>query len=135
MPSALPAPTAVRAALRRLFKRSPRGVVRTLRAAWFRFRTGGLGPLLQQVREAPNAEQHDAAFQRWIAANTPGPAELARLAGEAAALDWRPRISVVTPVYNSDPDYLRACIESVRAQVYPDWELCLCDDASPREET
>ena len=41
-----------------------------------------------------------------------------------------PLISIVTPVYNTDPRWLRACIDSVRQQVYPNWELCLCDDAS-----
>ena len=44
-------------------------------------------------------------------------------------------ISIVTPVYNTDPRWLRACIDSVRRQVYPNWELCLCDDASSTPET
>ena len=34
------------------------------------------------------------------------------------------------PVYDPPADYLRAAIASVRAQVYPDWELCVADDAS-----
>lgn len=41
-----------------------------------------------------------------------------------------PRISVLVPVYNTPPDALRACIESVRHQYYPNWELCLIDDCS-----
>jgi GT2 family glycosyltransferase len=127
--------SALRAAARRLLGRSPRAILRTLRIAWVKYRTGGIEPLLQQVRDAPNADEHDAAFQQWIARNTPGPADLARFAEDAATLPWRPRISVVTPVYNTDPPYLRACIDSVRSQVYPEWELCLCDDASPSEET
>jgi len=45
------------------------------------------------------------------------------------------RISVVVPVYNTAPRYLEACIQSVIAQSYPNWELCLCDDASTREDT
>ena len=47
----------------------------------------------------------------------------------------KPIISVVTPVYNIKADYLRKCIESVRGQWYPFWELCLCDDASTDEDT
>ena len=47
----------------------------------------------------------------------------------------KPVISIVTPVYNISGEYLRECIESVRAQWYPFWELCLCDDASTDEET
>ena len=42
----------------------------------------------------------------------------------------RPLISVLVPVYNTPEAYLRRCIDSVRAQIYPDWELCLADDAS-----
>lgn len=91
--------------------------------------------MLRKVREAPNLENQQEAYRRWVESNTPDAAELARLAEEARSLQWRPRISVVTPVYNTDPQHLRACIESVRTQVYPDWELCLCDDASPRKET
>jgi GT2 family glycosyltransferase/glycosyltransferase involved in cell wall biosynthesis len=51
------------------------------------------------------------------------------------ALSYKPLISVITPVYNIAPEYLRKCIESVRAQVYPYWELCICDDASTCEHT
>ena len=47
----------------------------------------------------------------------------------------KPLISVITPVYNVKAEYLRRCIESVRAQYYPFWELCLCDDGSTSPET
>jgi glycosyltransferase involved in cell wall biosynthesis/LmbE family N-acetylglucosaminyl deacetylase len=40
-------------------------------------------------------------------------------------------ISVVMPVYNPKPEWLIEAIESVRKQIYPHWELCIADDASP----
>lgn len=43
----------------------------------------------------------------------------------------KPLISIVVPVYNTDPALLQAMIESVLAQRYPNWELCLADDHSP----
>ena len=43
--------------------------------------------------------------------------------------NW-PLISVVMPVYNTPEAYLRAAIDSVRQQLYPNWELCIADDAS-----
>ena len=46
-----------------------------------------------------------------------------------------PRISVLVPVYNTPPDALRACIESVRQQYYADWDLCLVDDCSTDAQT
>ena len=39
-------------------------------------------------------------------------------------------ISVIVPVYNPDIAALEACIESVRGQSNPDWQLCLVDDGS-----
>jgi glycosyltransferase involved in cell wall biosynthesis len=42
-----------------------------------------------------------------------------------------PLISIITPVYDTDPDVLAECIDSVRAQTYGRWQLCLVDDASP----
>lgn len=47
----------------------------------------------------------------------------------------KPLISVIVPVYNVEPQYLDKCIESVINQYYPNWELCLYDDASPKQET
>lgn len=41
------------------------------------------------------------------------------------------RFSIVTPVYNTNPSHLDEMVRSVLGQVYPDWELLLCDDASP----
>lgn len=42
----------------------------------------------------------------------------------------QPLISVVMPVYNTPENWLRKCIESVVAQTYPKWELCIANDAS-----
>lgn len=42
----------------------------------------------------------------------------------------KPLISVVMPTYNSKPEWLIEAIESVRNQIYPNWELCIADDAS-----
>ncbi len=45
-------------------------------------------------------------------------------------IPFTPLISVILPVYNPEPQWLRAAIESVKAQLYPNWELCIADDAS-----
>lgn len=46
----------------------------------------------------------------------------------------RPLISIVMPTYNTDITYLEECIESVLLQSYPEWELCIADDASTNKE-
>jgi GT2 family glycosyltransferase/glycosyltransferase involved in cell wall biosynthesis len=50
-------------------------------------------------------------------------------------LKVRPVISLIVPVYNVPPAYLECCIQSVLAQNYPFWELCLVDDASTNRST
>ena len=42
-----------------------------------------------------------------------------------------PRISFIMATYKSNERYLSECIESVLAQKYKNWELCIADDASP----
>lgn len=42
----------------------------------------------------------------------------------------QPTVSILMPVYNVDVRWLRQAIESVRAQIYPHWQLCIADDAS-----
>ena len=42
----------------------------------------------------------------------------------------KPLISVLIPVYNPKPEWLADAIDSVCAQIYPHWQLCIADDAS-----
>lgn len=51
----------------------------------------------------------------------------------ALRADRLPRISVLTPLYNTPPDLLEALIHSVQSQVYTDFEWRLVDDASTRD--
>ncbi|MFT8592532.1 MAG: glycosyltransferase [Bifidobacterium sp.] len=67
-------------------------------------------------------------YQRWIRNNEKGVHEDA--VEQIEKLGHRPLISIVIPVYNVDERWLRACIESVRAQWYTNWELCIADDNS-----
>ncbi|HUT52035.1 MAG TPA: glycosyltransferase [bacterium] len=43
----------------------------------------------------------------------------------------RPSVSVVIPLYNTPPEYLRQTIRSVLGQDDPDWELVLVDNGDP----
>lgn len=71
-----------------------------------------------------------ADYPQWIAENEPGADELARQAAEAEQLAYKPVISILTPVYNTDRRMLVEMIDSVRSQTYPHWELCLVDGGS-----
>jgi O-antigen biosynthesis protein len=43
-----------------------------------------------------------------------------------------PLISVVVPAYNTPEKYLRELLDCLKQQIYPRWELCIADDASPQ---
>lgn len=44
-----------------------------------------------------------------------------------------PLISVIMPVFNPDITHLSEAIESVKNQIYTNWELCISDDCSRKE--
>lgn len=70
-------------------------------------------------------------YDTWVRCfDTLSEADRARIRAEVARMPAPPLISVVMPVYNPDPAVLEEAIRSVRAQLYPHWELCLADDAS-----
>lgn len=48
---------------------------------------------------------------------------------------YNPLISILIPVYNIGKEYLSECIESILNQNYENFEICLVDDASKKEET
>lgn len=49
-------------------------------------------------------------------------------------LNYKPLFSIIVPVYNVKKEQLIACIASVQKQSYPNWQLCLVDDASTMKE-
>lgn len=82
-------------------------------------------------RKAKAAGAAPRTYQDWIAAyDTLTDRDRTQIAAHIARFARRPLISVVMPVYNPSEEQLREAIESVRAQLYPNWELCIADDAS-----
>ncbi|MDE2421448.1 MAG: glycosyltransferase [Gammaproteobacteria bacterium] len=49
-------------------------------------------------------------------------------------LKLKPLISIIVPTYKPNITWLTAAIESVRNQIYTNWELCIADDASHSTE-
>jgi GT2 family glycosyltransferase len=88
--------------------------------------------LMQRLRLR---SRNRSSYRDWAARHAPSARDLERMRDESTQFPYQPLVSIVTPVFNTDPRWLRACIESVRAQAYRNWELCLCDDASTSTET
>ncbi|CAH0354119.1 glycosyltransferase [Aquabacterium sp. CECT 9606] len=75
------------------------------------------------------------AYQQWVRENdAPTSERLMGFAERYRRLVPRPLISVIMPVYNANLNWLDQAIESIRGQVYQEWELCIADDCSPRRE-
>ncbi len=73
----------------------------------------------------------DHSYAAWVKQfDTVGPRERIGLRRDLRVLPRHPRISIVMPVYNPDLVHLSSAIDSVRAQIYENWELCIADDAS-----
>lgn len=69
-------------------------------------------------------------YELWLRKHSRGAGYHERLQRELEGLKARPLISIIMPVYNVERRWLEKAIGSVLAQAYPDWELCIADDAS-----
>ena len=69
-------------------------------------------------------------YDEWRRRHEPGWADLHRMREQSRAWVDRPLVSIIMPTYNSHADWLEPAIESVLAQTYENWELCIADDAS-----
>lgn len=71
-------------------------------------------------------------YDLWCEHNQLTPYDLEEMRNQIKEFDLQPKISIVVPVYNVDQEWLERTIDSVRGQIYENWELCLCDDLSPK---
>jgi len=77
-------------------------------------------------------EQSDTRrYELWLKAHELLPEHIANLQTEAATFPYRPLISIVLLVSNTTiENWLAAAIDSVRAQLYDNWQLCIAGDGS-----
>jgi GT2 family glycosyltransferase len=71
-------------------------------------------------------------YHAWLDRHEPREAELGALRSDQDSWTSRPLVSLLMPVRDPETFWLEEAIESVQAQIYPHWELCLADDASTR---
>jgi GT2 family glycosyltransferase len=70
-------------------------------------------------------------YDKWVRDfDTLSESDRDKIRAHILRLKYKPLISVVMPVYETPERVLREAIDSVRYQLYPDWELCIADDAS-----
>jgi O-antigen biosynthesis protein len=70
-------------------------------------------------------------YRRWVKLyDTLSDSDHDAILAEIRGWTMMPLVSVVMPVFNTPERYLRQALASVLGQLYPNWELCVADDAS-----
>ncbi len=93
---------------------------------------GNLGALAtDRLQSNPRDEAYQALIDHWEAGR---PADGA-IGERIAAFGRKPLVSVIMPVRDTPVEWLREAVESVLAQRYDNFELCICDDASTDSQT
>jgi len=72
-------------------------------------------------------QSKDKAYRKWIEDNEPSDAQIEYQKVLASRFQLRPKISIITPVFNPAPEILQETLNSVESQSYDNWELCLAD--------
>jgi GT2 family glycosyltransferase len=104
----------------RRLRRSAEGRVAKILSVPFR--------LFRRRQRIEATEQDD--YGRWFARHRVSGKEAAKLREQSRTFSYRPLISILTPTFNPNDEFLTAAVESVIAQAYENWELILVDDGS-----
>jgi glycosyltransferase involved in cell wall biosynthesis/2-polyprenyl-3-methyl-5-hydroxy-6-metoxy-1,4-benzoquinol methylase len=81
----------------------------------------------QEMPTAPDRNDYAAWVQRY---DTLDDDDRRIMLEHIAGWTDPPLISVIMPVYDPPLDLLHQAIDSIKNQLYPNWELCIADDAS-----
>ncbi|HSX14782.1 MAG TPA: glycosyltransferase [Candidatus Saccharimonadales bacterium] len=88
-----------------------------------------------EIQRKKNQRLREYEYLEWVRQHRPTSFDLEDQAKSSTLFKSQPLISIIMPTYNTQPDFLKTCIESVQNQSYRNWELCIADDASPGERT
>ncbi|MEB0136047.1 glycosyltransferase family 2 protein [Actimicrobium sp. CCC2.4] len=88
----------------------------------------------KNVAVTTNSLANSRSYQAWITAHEPRRDEILKIRQLSEKSESDPLISILMPTYNTPGKYLKEAIESVKNQIYGNWELCIADDFSTDTE-
>ena len=83
----------------------------------------------------PDSLSEDERYELWHERRGPTPRSSRPSGPRRPRPRYQPTVSVLMPVCDTAAWMLEAAVGSVLDQAYPNWQLCLADDASERPET
>lgn len=93
------------------------------------FKKNGVKKFLKRLREGPSSL---SSYADWFERNKVSNSELE--IQKNRNFDYSPKISIIVPTYNTPIVFLNEMIESVIAQSYSNWELCIADGSDENNE-
>lgn len=107
--------------------RNPAAFKNKAQKAWAIYKEGGLTALRARLLK----QEPSVAYDEWVQKyDTIHDADRRKIKARIENFSLTPTISILLPTYNTPSRWLRLCLDSVCAQLYPHWELCIADDAS-----
>jgi len=91
----------------------------------------GIIEFVSKVKEKAFIYNKGNLYKKWVLQNEPDEKELKIQKG--IKFNYSPKISIITPVYNTPEIFLIDMMESVINQTYPHWELCIADGGSNKK--
>ncbi len=85
----------------------------------------GLNEFAKKFKSKMSRRDGPVKYSEWIIYNFASEKNLKEQ--RRAVFEKKPLISIVVPLYRTNIKFLDALIDSVKAQTYPNWELCLSD--------
>jgi O-antigen biosynthesis protein len=103
------------------------------------WRTSGIKILIQKTKMRLSFFMQQfkpltISYKKWIQKNEPTKLQLLDQKKISRTFTHRPLISIIMPVYNTPKAILEASIQSVLAQTYDDWELCIANGSPDSTE-
>lgn len=99
-------------------------------------RNYGIKALTQKIMyKIRSVKNRPMEYGKWLTAHLPTETELQKQ--RQTRFPRMPKISIVVPLYKTIPEYLDQLVQSILAQTYGNWELCLSDgsgESSPLTE-
>ncbi|MDY6879168.1 MAG: glycosyltransferase family 2 protein [Thermodesulfobacteriota bacterium] len=110
-----------------------------LRKGWMVLAREGIRPFcrkaiayLHRNRRSHGGVSFRSDYARWVKTHRLTEENIESIRHTISELPYRPKFSVIMPVFNVKRQWLVEAIDSVRMQIYENWDLCIADDGSTK---